>query len=165
MNNFHFLLIEQLRNSSPEYKACEGLFEEVDTALNNFVQELERKLQDLNQKHKCENEWLIHLHKFINRCRKELMDPIPYLKRHDISIRYWKRLYREGDMLKSQMQTANNFAKWLERKRVKKSPERRYKTSKDWSDLPQLSERNDTSHFYLGTGTQSSQNLADWTDA
>ena len=159
-----------MRNSNSTYSACEKLFKEADEAWSNFAEKVETKLQNLEQKHKEEHEWLIYLHKFINRCEKEAIDPRPFFNRQNISIRNWEKVSREGNKLKSHSQKIADGLPMLQEHKKRSISEIRHKASKDSSNFPKYPNRNEASPItntaiYLRTSTQISRNLTESTFA
>ena len=147
--------------SNKKYSACNEVFEEADRACSKLVYTVETKLQELKKKHTTEYEWLIHLHKFINRCENEGINPGHRLAKHNISIKNWKKLSREGHLLKSQAEFASGFSETQKREVEPRTYKKSCKARKDSIELLDDPQRSQTSESVPDSGTHLSQNLTE----
>ena len=80
--------------------ASEKSFQEADVIWGNFFEAIEKRLSDLDNKHSKEREWIVLLHRFLNRCERKGSDPDVFLFRHGISIKNWEKVAEEKRFLK-----------------------------------------------------------------
>ena len=125
---------------------------------------METKLKNLDQKHKEQHQWLIHLHRFIERCEGNGLDPDISLKRHRVSIKHWGKVAKERELLKIESQRINGTKMMLGMRNKRKISDEIQLIAKKKS-FDSLSDKNITNKMYINTNTNSSQHLIDSSNA
>ena len=152
--------------SNKTYSTCNEVFEEADRACSKLVNAVETRLQELKKKHTAEYEWLIHLHKFMNRCENEGINPGHRLMKHNISIKNWRKLSREGHLLMSQTEFESGLSESQKRKVERRASKKSCKARKDSVELLENpkrsnSERSNINESFPDSDIRASQNLTE----
>ena len=152
--------------SNKTYSTCNEVFEEADRACSKLVNAVETRLQELTKKHTAEYEWLIHLHKFMNRCENEGINPGHRLMKHNISIKNWRKLSREGHLLMSQTEFESGLSESQKRKVERRTSKKSCKARKDSVELLENpkrsnSERSNINESFPDSDIRASQNLTE----